>query len=195
MNKLDAIRQKIENDRKQDEKRQQELAVLRDQISALDAEIDAAIDSDQAGTAEQLLNKQNELRNKLAIMERIGARKTAPDAYYDELLEIAGEYADEMQTKIDKAETEIQKAHRAYLEKKIALAKLLYEAATFRSECGKLAGIGSLWSNPRFDRFPYVKYYQNDLDSTNSETEIIIGMYPEYGVRFNEINSFVGFKP
>ena len=62
MNKLDAIRQKIENDRKQDEKRQQELAVLRDQISALDAEIDAAIDSDQAGTAEQLLNKQNELK-------------------------------------------------------------------------------------------------------------------------------------
>lgn len=194
MNKLDTIRQKIEADRKQDDQRQQELDSINKQISALDAQIDEAIAAGQSGTAEKLLAEQGDLKSKKAVMERISAHKTAPDAYHDELLKICTEEVSVMQAKVDKASADLEKAQMAYLEKKIALSKMLYEAAMFRYECGALAGLGALWANPRFDAFPCVKYHQDELDCTYSEREIITGIDPEFFARFDEINSYDGFK-
>ena len=195
MSRLDEIKMKIEADRKQDEQRATDLDKIREQIADIDERIDEAIAAEQNSTAEKLIAKQGELKTKMSVMERISAHKTAPDAYYNDLLEICTDYVAEMQPKIDKAIADMEKAHRAYLEKKAALSKMLYDAGNFRAECGTLAGLGALWANQRFDAFPCVKYNQNDLEYTYSEEVIIKEIDPDFTARFNEIHSFVGIKP
>lgn len=194
MNKLDTIRKKIEADRAQDEQRAADLEKIKGQLADLDKQIDEAIAADQSSTAEKLIADQNQLRTKMDIMMRISANKTAPDAYYDELIEINAEKVPELQAKVDKATAELYKARKAFLEKVIALINTLDEAASFRMECGVLAGIGMLYDNRRFDKFAPVYYDRDALVLSHTEKRTITEMEPDVLALFNNINSYCDFK-
>ena len=194
MNKLDVIRKKIEADRAQDEQRIAALETIKDQLADLDKQIEEAIAADHSGTAEKLIVEQNQLRTKMDIMMRINAHKTAPDAYYDELIEINAEKVPELQAKVDKATAELYKARKAFLEKVITLIKTLDEAASFRMECGVLAGIGALYGNRRFDEFDPVFYDRDALVLSNTEKMTITEMEPDVLAIFNNIYSYCDFK-
>lgn len=190
MSKLVTIRQKIEADREQDARREAELNETRAKMDALEAKIDDAIASGQNGTAEKLIAEQGQLRTKIEVMQRVNAHKTAPDAYYNELLEINAEEVAQLQPKADKASEELKKAYKVYLEKIIALMKILYEGATTRFDCGVLAGIGFLFNNPRFDRFTSVIHDQSDLVFTRKETEMLAAMEPKFFEMLDQISTY-----
>ena len=194
MNKLDTIRQKIEADRQQEIQRAEELDRIEKQITALDDQIDNAINAGQTGTAEKLVADQIQLKAKREVMRRISAHKTAPDVYYNELLEINAEEVAQMQPKVDKATAELKKAHKAYQEKALALMRILNEAATFRFDCGVLAGIGFLFSNPRFDRFSSVVYDQPDMIFSDAERMELAQMDPSFYEMLEQIQTYGQYR-
>lgn len=173
MDKLEAIRMKIENDKQQDEQRQRDLESIQGQIDALNAQIDQAIDDGQNSTAEKLIANLNELKVKLSVIERINQRKASPDQYLEDLVKINAEEVSQIQPKIDKATTELYKTRKKYLEQKAALIKIVRDAVGFRVDCGALAGIGPLYANERYNRFDCVNYDRILYDNTPMEKETL----------------------
>ena len=182
------IKQKIEKDRQQDAKRAAELEQLHEQIAALDEKIDAALNADQPGTAEQLIEQQNKLKQRIPTMERIAQHKSDPTAYLQELVEICKEHVEAAQPKADKTVAELEKAYMEYLRKKAALAKILYDATEFRCECGTLAGLSSQIGLPGFNVMPCVevKGVRDVFNLHYTENEDILAIDPDYHIHFNQ---------
>lgn len=183
---LDEIRQKIENDRKKDAQRAADLDNLREQIAALDEKINAALNGDQTGAAELLIEEQNELKKKIPTLERIAEYKSRPDAYRDEVTEICKANVAAVQPKADKAVAELNKAYQTYLEKKVALVKLLFDAMEFRCECGVLAGYGDMTKCA----LPCVAYDDSFINTLYTEANTLQEMEPAYHVMLNQVRCY-----
>lgn len=194
MTKLETIRQKIEAERNQQEQREAEKESIRKQISVLDGQINSAINDGDNNTAEKLITKQNELRTKLDIAERISRHKETPDRYSADLKGLCAEKAAELQPKADKLYDEMEKAHLEYLKKKVALGKILYEGASFRMECFKLAGIGPAYENDQYPLFASVKHNQLALDVYFRDKEAILQMEPEFFIMAGYANNYGCFN-
>ena len=180
---LEEIKQKIEKGRQQDAQRAADLEQLQDQIAELDEKINAALNENQTGTAESLIAEQNGLKQRIPTLERIAQYKSDPIAYMPELIEICRENVSSVQPKVNKAVAELDKAYDEYLRKKIALVKLLYNAAEYRCECATLAGMtGITWKPKYFNQFPCVEYddYKAFAAKDWAEKDYILEMEPEY---------------
>lgn len=186
MNKLDEIRKKIEKDREQDARRAADLENVRDQIAELDKRIDAALNQDQTSAAERMIEEQNELKKKIPTLERIAEYKSRPDAYREEVMEICKANVAAVQPKADKAVAELNKAYQTYLEKKVALVKLLYDAMEFRCECGTLAGFSDMANCP----LPCVAYDDTFINTLYTEANTLLEMEPAYHVMLNQVRYY-----
>lgn len=191
---LETIKQKVEADRQQEGQREAERNSIRERISVLDQKIDAAILAGEESTAEKLISEQAALKGKLELAERIGQRKTDPDRYYNDVMKAAAEKVAEMQPKADKAYAEMEKAHKTYLEKKIALAKILNEAALFRADCAAVANVGPAYANERYGAIPSVRHDHLALEVAFQDKETILQMEPEYFIMAHTANDYGEFK-
>ncbi len=195
MKKLDEIRQKIEADRQQDEQHEAERVRLHEEIAALETQIDDAIVDGKEGLAEKLLHDQNELKNRLSIAEKIGVRRANPGIYLKDLVAVSREMVADMQPKADKLYAEMEKAHKTYLEKKAALAKVLCDAAHVRTECWQIAGIGPAYEDSRYDQIVSVQHDRYALDVSFREKETIQQIDPEFFENVGFASFYGQFKP
>ena len=194
MKKLDEIRQKIEADRQQEEERAAERSRILVEIAALEDQIDDAIADGKESTAEKLLNDQNALKNRLAVSKKIGARRADASIYFKDLVAVSREMVADLQPKADKVYAEMEKAHRLYLEKKAALAKILNDAAQIRTECWKVACVGPAYEDPRYDQILSVQHDRYAFDMTFREKEQIQQIDPDFFENVSFANSYGQFK-
>ena len=185
---LDEIRQKIEKDREKDAQRAADLDNLRDQIAGLDEKINAALNRDQTDAAELMIEEQNELKKKIPTLQRIAEYKSRPDAYREEVTEICKANVAAVQPKADKIIAELGKAYQTYLEKKVALVKLLHDATEFRCECGVLAGYDDMTNCP----LPCVAYDNQHtfVDKEYGEANILREMDQAYHAMLNNVRCY-----
>lgn len=178
MTKLENIRQKVLDEQQQEEQREAKRAAITQQISDLDEQISKAIDDGQDAAARKLITKQNELKADLDFADRLARRKVDPNRYLPDLAKISVEHTAERQPMADKLYAELEKARKTYFEKKIALAKILYESVQNRVECMRWSGLGQ--GEPRCDEIACVPLRPWALDVPFYEKSIILQMEPQY---------------
>lgn len=194
MTKLEAIKQKIEADRQAEEQREAKKVDIRKQIAALDGQIAKEIDAGEDATAKKLIIKQNELKTELEYEERIERRKTDPLRYFDDIVEVSRDMVADMQPKADKVYAEMEKAHKTYLEKKAALAKILFDAAIVRIDCWQVAGICPSYYDARADEILSVQHDRYALDVSLCEKEQIQQIDPKFLENVSYANTYGQFK-
>lgn len=194
MDRLEMMRQRIAADIDKKEKFASERNVVSGEIDDLEARIKAAVDSGDVDAAEKLLTEQNAKKTRLVALDRICSHNDDPQRYMAELVEINDAKIAEYQKSADKAAADMAKAHKAYIEKKLALTHILYDAARSRADCASLAGIGALYGNPLADKFNTVSHDRHDMDLSWNEKDMILAMDDHFLEMVGFINEFCTFK-
>lgn len=192
---LEQIRQKMADERAQEEQRAAEMEMTREKISNLEKQIDNAVENDNLKEVEKLEDQQSREKNHLATLERFNARKLDPERYKSELMEICAEKTAEFQQLADRAADEVIKAQKAILEKKAAFVKVLNDAAKFRIDCGSLAGVGALETGSQLDDFAAVEFDNLLTEIGQYEHRQTLEIEPEFYIMRNDARNYLRFKP
>ena len=188
--RLEQIKQKTAADAAESEQLKQRVAALAEEIDNTDAEIELATFAEDVPKIEKLLAKRSEKEMHRAALVRVIGQKDRPLRYFDEVKAVAAEYAAANQSKVDQAIAEIEKANRACLEKRVALARILKEQADFRKDCAIAAGI--MATDYYMGDVASVKYKANSLEVEQGEDwEYVNSIEPDFFDIVQSVNYLV----
>lgn len=177
--RLEQIKQKTAADAAESEQLKQRVAALAEEIDNTDAEIELATFAEDVPKIEKLLAKRSEKEMRRAALARVMEQKNRPLRYFDEVKAVAAEYAAANQSKVDKAIAEIEKANRACLEKRVALARILKEQADFRKDCAIAAGF--MATDYNMANIASVKYKADALEVNQGEDlDFVVSLEPDF---------------